>query len=161
MRVQSEKKHTIDLLFPFALFFVLAASSLIVVLLASRIYQKNIDLSQDNYESRTALSYVCEKVRQSDERGAVSLDTFDGQDALALRQTYNGQLYYTYIYEYDGYLRELFIGDGVSANAADGRPILAVHNFKITEISKRIFEISYTDKEGNKVSTAVAVKSEP
>lgn len=161
MRIRSNKKHTIDLLFPIALFFGLAASSLIVVLLASRIYQNNMELSQANYESRTALSYVNEKIRQSDEHGAVSLGIFDGQDALVIDQTYDGQQYYTYIYEYDGYLRELFIGDGVSANAADGREILEVRDFEIKEIDERIFELSYTDKNGNKVSTAAAVKSEP
>lgn len=161
MQMHSDKKHAIDLLFPIALFFVLAASSLIVVLFASGIYRKNMEASASGYESRTSLSYVAEKIRQNDERGGVSLGSFDGQEALVLSQNYDGKSYLTYIYEYDGYLRELFILADVPAKAADGQPILAVQDFQIREIEPSIFALSYTGKDGEKVSTVAAVKSNP
>ena len=79
MRSQRNKKHTIDLLFPIALFFVLAVSSLIVVLLASNVYRNTTRMEQSNYESRTALSYVVGKIHQNDEQGSVALGSFPGK----------------------------------------------------------------------------------
>lgn len=161
MQFHSNKKHVIDLLFPIALFFVLAASSLIVVLFASNIYKHTTQMAQYNYESRTSLSYVTGKIRQHDERGQISLGTFSGQEALVLDQNYDGQVYRTYIYEYDGYLRELFIRSGVSAHASDGQKIMAIEDFHIARTGDQIFELSYIDKNGKKVSTTATVKSEP
>ena len=125
MRERTERKHVIDFLFPLALFFVLTASSVALVVLASGTYSRQVQDSEDSFASRTALSYVTEKIHQADEYGAVYAGTFDGQDAIVIRQTYSEQTYVTYLYEYDGYLRELFIQDGVDAKASEGRKILA------------------------------------
>lgn len=115
MREQTERKHVIDFLFPLALFFVLTATSVALVVLASGTYSRQVQDSEDSFVSRTALSYVTEKIHQADEYGAVYAGTFDGQDAIVICQTYSEQTYMTYLYEYDGYLRELFIQDGVDA----------------------------------------------
>ena len=160
MRTRSETRHVIDLIFPIALFFVLAASSLAAVLLASNIYRHTVQAEQSNYESRTSLSYVVWKVRQNDEAGAVSLGTFDGQDSLVMKEAYDGQEYRTYIYEYEGYLRELMIGDGVEAEAASGRKILKVRDFRMEETEDGIFRFSYTGEDGAGISTIAAVRSE-
>ena len=125
MRERTERKHVIDFLFPLALFFVLTATSVALVVLASGTYSRQVQDSEDSFASRTALSYVMEKIHLADEYGAVYAGTFDGQDAIVIRQTYSEQTYVTYLYEYDGYLRELFIQDGVDAKASDGRKILA------------------------------------
>lgn len=161
MRSQRNKKHTIDLLFPIALFFVLAVSSLIVVLLASNVYRNTTRMEQSNYESRTALSYVVGKIHQNDEQGSVALGSFDGLDALVLSRNYDGQSYKTYIYEYEGSLRELFIREDVSAKASDGQAVMDVRDFRITSEKDRIFHLSCTDQDGQKISTTATVKSEP
>ena len=115
MKRRNEKKHVIDFLFPLAVFFVLAASSVAIVVLAS---------------GRTALAYVTEKMHQNDENGAIADGTFDGENALVIRQRYDEKDYVTYLYAYDGYLRELFIRDGTEAKASDGRKILATKDFR-------------------------------
>lgn len=133
MRERTERKHVIDFLFPLALFFVLTATSVALVVLASGTYSRQVQDSEDSFASRTALSYVMEKIHLADEYGAVYAGTFDGQDAIVIRQTYSEQTYVTYLYEYDGYLRELFIQDGVDAKASDGRRILASDCFSFDE----------------------------
>ena len=153
------RKHVIDLLFPIALFFVLAASSLAVVLLASQVYRDTVSVSQVNDESRTSLSYVAWKIRQNDESGAVSIGNFDGQDSLILEQNYQGASYRTYIYEYEGYLRELMIRSEVEAGAGDGRKILKVHGFHMEEQETGLFRFSYEGEDGTIISTTLAVRS--
>ena len=103
MRERTERKHVIDFLFPLALFFVLTATSVALVVLASGTYSRQVQDSEDSFASRTALSYVMEKIHLADEYGAVYAGTFDGQDAIVIRQTYSEQTYVTYLYEYDGY----------------------------------------------------------
>lgn len=155
----SGKKHMVDLLFPIALFLVLAASALFLVVLAANVYRNSVATEEDNYESRTCLSYVTEKIRQSDEDGGVEAGTFDGVPCLILRQTFGEQSYVTYLYSYEGQLCELFIQEGVSMQAGDGQKILEVHDFHVTETEKGIFRISCSDQNGKESVTYAAVKS--
>lgn len=107
MKRRNEKKHVIDFLFPLAVFFVLAASSVAIVVLASGFYSRQVKASSDSYSGRTALAYVTEKIHQNDENGAIADGTFDGENVLVIRQRYDEKDYVTYLYAYDGYLREL------------------------------------------------------
>ena len=161
MRERTERKHVIDFLFPLALFFVLTATSVALVVLASGTYSRQVQDSEDSFASRTALSYVTEKIHQADEYGAVCAGTFDGQDAIVIRQTYSEQTYATYLYEYDGYLRELFIQDGVDAKASDGRKILASDSFSFEETQDGLFHLYCTNKDGSISDTYVSIKSTP
>ena len=140
----TERKHVIDFLFPLALFFALAASSVALVILASGSYSRQVHTSEDSYASCTALSYVTEKLHQ---------------DAILIRQEYSGQSYVTYLYAYDGYLRELFIKEGVAASAGDGREILATDGFSFEESRDGLFHLSCTDSNGNLSDTYVSIKS--
>ena len=136
-----KRKHMIDLLFPIALFLVLAASSLFLVILAANVYRKSVAWEESNYGSRTCLSYVTEKIRQSDTDGGVETGTFDGIPCLILRQNFGDQAYATYLYSYEGQLCELFVQEGADVHAPDGQRILEVNNFNITEQEKGIFRI--------------------
>lgn len=154
-----KRKHMIDLLFPIALFLVLAASSLFLVILAANVYRKSVAWEESNYGSRTCLSYVTEKIRQSDKDGGVETGTFDGIPCLILRQNFGDQAYATYLYSYEGQLCELFVQEGADVHAPDGQRILEVNNFNITEQEKGIFKISCSDENGKESVTYAAVKS--
>lgn len=153
------KRHMVDLLFPIALFLVLAASSLFLVILAANVYKKSVAKEEGNYETRTCLSYVAEKIRQSDERGGVEAGTFDGLPCLILRQNFGEQSYVTYLYSYGGQLCELFVQEGISMGAQDGQKIMEVHDFAVTETEEGIFKISCSDGSGKESVTYAAVKS--
>lgn len=161
MKHMNERRHVIDFLFPLALFFVLTATSVALVVLASGIYSRQVADSEDSFSSHTALSYVTEKLHQSDEYGAIDAGTFDGQDAIIIHQTYADQPYTTYLYQYDGYLRELFIREDVSASASAGRKILSVKDFAFEESQNGLFHLSCTNEDGSISDTYVSVKSAP
>ena len=48
MKRRSEKKHVIDFLFPLAVFFVLAASSVALVVRASGLYSRQVKEASDS-----------------------------------------------------------------------------------------------------------------
>lgn len=160
MQLQNRKRHMIDLLFPIALFFIFTLSALMVVLLAARIYQSSVENSSRNDTARTALSYISEKMHQNDMDGSVSLGTFDGCDALILKQDYNGDSYTTYIYAHDNALKELFIKDGANADASNGKKILDIESFFMTQVNENLFHFDCIDQNGHSASIVVGLENE-
>lgn len=160
MKFRTEKKHVIDILFPISLFFVFAASSLAVILLSANIYSRTVQDSVSSFETRTVLSYLTEKIHQNDENGAVSLGSLNGIDALVMEQSYEQQTYATYLYEYEGTLRELFVQKGAAVSPAAGKEIMPIADFHIAPLAAGLFEFSCTTPEGDTAQTIVSVKSE-
>ncbi len=159
MRFRTKQKHIIDFLFPVSLFFVFALSAITVILLAARIYQSTTENSAFHYTSRTALSYISEKIHQNDEAGAVSIGELDGCDALTLRQAHGEDVYDTYIYVYGQELKELFVREGVKATASAGKTILNVRDFSMEQLDDTLFRFRCVDENGNESSSIVSIKT--
>ncbi len=161
MRFQTQNRHVIDFLFPVALFFVFASSSLVVLILAADIYASTTNQFQVNDKSRTALSYISEKIRQNDTDGALSVETIEGTDCLALSMDYSGTLCTTYIYVYEGMLKELFIQDGVSFSLQSGKDIMEITSLTIEPLDAQLYQFTMVDEAGTKSSIIAAERSAP
>ena len=103
------KRHITDVLFTLTLFAVFAAASLIVVFIGAEVYSSTIARADTSFEINSTLSFVTTKIRQHDSAGAVRLDHVLGTPALVLTQAIGEAYFETWIYHYDGVLRELFI----------------------------------------------------
>ena len=159
MRFSHQQKHMIDMVFPIALFFVFALSALTVIVMATNVYQKTTSESALNYTAQTSLSYIREKISQADTDGGVTLTTLDGQDAMRLSTTENGNTYYTYIYAMDGELMELFVSaDSATPSASAGRSILSVEAFDMEALGDNLYAFTCTS-EDKTASTVIAVRS--
>ena len=156
--MKKTQQHTIDVLFPISLFVIFAATALVILLLSANIYQGVVSDSEHTFERSTSLSYLCEKIRQQDE-GQISLTTFDGNDALAISQTFGEQTYTTYIYEINGELKEIFLQDGVSASAQNGTTILAIGDLQMEQLTDQLFRFTCTSKDGQSDSVLISVQS--
>lgn len=115
MNNRNQEKHFIvDILFVLALFGVFAVSALALVTIGADVYQHTVEDMSVNYESRTAVSYILEKVRQNDTADSISLTTLEDTPALCMLSRIEDETYCTYLYFYDGHLKELFIREGTS-----------------------------------------------
>lgn len=161
MRFRTQRNHMIDFLFPVALFFVFAVSALTVILLATNIYRSTTKNSSLNYTANTCLSYITEKIHQSDENGNVSIGTFDGLDALVIEQEFNDETYFTYIYASQNELKELFVKEGVQVTASSGKTILPIQSFTMEQAAKQAFSFTCIDEDGQKASSVVSMHSSP
>ncbi|KMZ54496.1 DUF4860 domain-containing protein [Dorea sp. D27] len=161
MKFQTRQKHMIDLVFPIALFFVFAASSLAVLLLAANLYSSTTGQIQANDQNRTCLSYISEKIRQNDSGGAVSIRDIEGTECLSLRGNYNGVACTTYIYEYDGFLKELFLNDGVDILLKNGKTIMEINSLDMDKAGTGLFEFTSTDRNGDEDSLIISERSVP
>ena len=78
----------------------------------------------------TALQYVAAKARQGDREGGVAVGSLTERDALVLAETIDGSCYETWIYCYDGYLRELFTEQGTDLAPEGGEKVLRAEDFR-------------------------------
>lgn len=159
MRNSLRRNHMIDLLFPVALFFVFTVSAIVVILLATRIYQSTTDTSFRSDTAPTALTYISERVHQNDTLGGITLGTFDGCEALILTHSEEQSGYTTYIYVHEGRLKELFIKNGVSTTASVGRTIMTVNDFLMEEIDTGLYRFSCLNGHGQRISVLVGTYS--
>lgn len=153
----NKKKHSIDFLFPLALLFVFAVSAIVVLLFAADIYEETVSDSSRNSSARTSTAYVTEKIHNSED-GSVSIGKLDGCDAIIIRQTVDDEDYLTYIYAYDGSLRELLVRSDFTASCDLGSRILNVNEFSIEKINDKLIKISCTDTSGKQAQTLVGIK---
>ena len=158
MKNEDSKQRRIEFVFPIMIFFVFTLSALIVILFAAQIYQKTVADAAMNYNANTSVAYVREKIHQHD-NGGIAVASFDGCDAIVLRDDINGETYATYIYAYDGQLKELFIKDDArdNFNSSSGQRILDVRNFSVALLADNLLSFSCEDNEGHKASACVGV----
>ena len=160
---KNENRHVIDTIFVLALFAIFAVCALMLVSIGAGVYQKTVDDMNSNYNSRTTYSYIAEKLRQSDISGSVSIGQLDDLSALVLSEEIEGNIYSTYLYAYDGYLRELFVSpDFIISDQAKnaGQKLLQIKDFSIQQISSGLYKFSMTTNDNQKLELFVSPKSE-
>ena len=150
------KKHRIDALFPILLFGVLTVFALLVIVLAAKIYKNTADNSYRNHQSRIALSYVSEKIHQQ-EGAPVSITNFGETSALKITQKHQDTLYHTYIYSYDGAIRELFIKENTDVSLTDGKEILKVSDFSMKQVEENLLYFLCTDTQNHQADSYVRI----
>ena len=62
---QKQDKHIVDVLFVIGLFCIFALSSFFLISIGANIYRKTVAHMDENFNTRTSLSYVVEKIRQA------------------------------------------------------------------------------------------------
>lgn len=163
MKIRRDTRHTIDFIFPLAVLFVFAVSAFAVLVLSAHVYASQTAASESAYASQTPLSYVREKIRQNDTENSISVGELDGVNCLVLTaagEAQDAQIgYTTYIYAYEGMLKELTVRDGVSAEASAGRDILAVTAFTAEETADGLFRISCQSNDGEEQSMVLSERS--
>lgn len=105
----------------FALF---AVCVLLVLLTGARIYRNLVDRGRESYEARTAAQYITTRVRQAE---SVTVENFEGCEALVLSQQIDGETYLTRVYCLDGTLWELFCAEDMALSPEDGESLLPVN----------------------------------
>ena len=142
----------IDTVFIVSLFVMFAITAILLILIGERQYRFTADSMNRNYEIRTASSYLTEKVHQSDTITGVSVVDFSVGSALALTDRQNNQTYITYIYYYDGVLKELFVKEDAAFTPSAGQTIVQLHGFIPEVVHTGLIRITFTDTQNKEHS---------
>jgi hypothetical protein len=146
---RTHSNHTkIDTVFIACLFVLFALTASFLVLLEASQYRTTVDSMNRNYEVRTVSSYLAQKVHQHDTAAGVAVTDLDGVCALALSEDMQDARYTTYIYYYDGALRELLVGTDASYALGAGQSIVTLCAFSVEEVREGLLYVTFTDSEG-------------
>ena len=156
---QKQENHIIDLLFVIALFCIFALSAIFLISIGSDIYGKTVSYMESNFNSRTSFAYITEKIRQSDAQDAISVGELEGEPALLIHQIQNETSYITYIYEHDGFLKELMTRADTPLGPSAGQNIIEITDFRLTQVSERLFSFQITAAGAESCTLYVSTKT--
>lgn len=155
-------RHHIDGVYVLLLFAIFAGCVLLVLLFGASSYEKLVERDQNSFEQRTGAAYVAAKIRHNDMSGMVQVGSFsdrndiqaDEIDTLYLQYVDEDgkpvEGYYTKIYYYDGYLREVLCEEGVTLKPENGSGIMEATDFSCSlEDGVMVFDITYKDQKSS------------
>lgn len=140
--MQRHKKHSIDTAFALVLFAVFAVCAMLLVLLGAGIYGR-IGEKMNKMDAPVILSYVTEKLRSCEFTPVIEAD-----QKLLLKETIEEGDYITWIYEEDGYLKEMLLPEGKSPIQNAGNKIAPIEAFGVEMASDKLLRITVTDDFG-------------
>lgn len=153
--LMKKKQHSTDVLFMFILFAMFAILSVLIIYIGQGVYDRISENKESNSQTRTTISYVMNKVRETGINGNVEIVINNGIDMLALKDDTSDVKGVTYIYEYAGKLMEMKLLEGDKQKPEFGDVLLEVDDitFRIDEQSE-LLTVTVTDKNRKKTSVS-------
>ncbi|MCR4842705.1 MAG: DUF4860 domain-containing protein [Eubacterium sp.] len=146
---ERKNTHKVDMLFALTLFFLFALSMGALVALSASAYRSSVETSTNNFNDRTLCLYITEKVREYDSTGAFSIRDFGSGQALVMSETVGDEEYSTYIYLWQGAVRELTIKSSDELSPRAGQEILKASSFEVASVGDDLLEFSVAGEEGS------------
>ena len=129
------------------LYLLIVILSVMIISLGKNIYDNINEDRNTNYELRVTLSYIANKIRQSDKMGAVEIKEFNGVNAVVINEVYDEENYQTWIYFYDGAIYEMFTDEVTTFDLADGMKVVEADLFNIEELNNSLYKFTAVSKE--------------
>lgn len=148
LKLDNQRANKIDSIFVIALFTVFAITAFLLIFIGAKQYQHTANSMDKNYESRTISSYLTEKIRQNDIAESIYLCDLEGEPALALETKENGTKYITYIYYYNGAIREIMVSETSVFSLSSGQEIVKTGGFSAQMDSAHLLKITITTTDG-------------
>lgn len=148
--MRQQKKYIVDFLFVLALFCGFTLSAFAVVSIGVQVYRHIVQDMNENYDTRTAIAYVTEKLRRADEgtgdgKKALELRELEGNQVIAIASEKNQEEFCNIIYYDQGFLWELFVRKeaDIGGNYLEaGEKILPLQDFSIEQCRDNLYRVS-------------------
>ena len=154
----NDNKHVVDTLFVFLLFTIFTICAVFLIAFGANIYKRTITNFDEHYNLTTSVAYIQEKFRQCDEADSCVVVPFGESDALRITSYNNDIEYYTYIYEYDGCLKELYTKSDNQLSPKAGQNLLEINRLFIDNSQSGIFNITIIDSYLRSVTVTCSSK---
>ncbi len=140
------KLHSIDSLFVLLLFALFIMTAMFITVSGAAAYRNASEQMEERFNKQTCISYITAKIRANNEADKITVGELEGISALCINDNIDGLNYVTYIYQYEGTVRELFCGADISLHPSAG---IALTKAKALSFEKKggLFEIKLTDAE--------------
>lgn len=128
------------------------------MILGANQYIAITDEMASHVEVRTPTAYISNKVRQNDSYGGIQVLKVEGKDILVLSEAVGETIYETWIYEYEGTLRELYIEQGQEAELGWGMEIIEIQGLTITSENNHLL-IHIVTKKGDEQNIILGLRA--
>ena len=146
---------------------VFGATLLLSLATGASVYRRVADRVEQSAAQRVGLSYITAKIHSYDEAGAVGAGQIvSGQpgggeaEAVILFQYIDGTDYQTFLYVYDGWLRELFCEAAWPMGPEAGLPITEAQSLEVAEPAEGLLRLTYTGADGTVDTADIYLRSE-
>jgi hypothetical protein len=133
--------------------------ALVLVSIGAGAYDKVLTNVENNSELRLPLTFISNKLHQSDEFNSVVLIDKEGTTALVLKSKDKASKYENWIFVYDGNLCELLIKSGDAFKWEDGIVVMPVEKFKMQLESKDLIKIESFNSKGESLELKINLRS--
>lgn len=148
---KSNLVHSIDALFVLFLFALFVTMALLVTSYCAIAYKNSAEQMEERFNTQTCINYVTAKIRANNEQDKISVTDLKGISALCISDNFNGEGYSTYIYQYDGMIRELFANDKADIDPSAGFPLTEASSLSFS-LEDGLYRCELTDFD-NKTTT--------
>ncbi len=145
---ENKSKGIFDSVIITALFCVYVVSVIFVLMSGIRVYRSAAAAMKERYEKRTLISYLSVKIKHYDVSDSLKIGHAGDEEALVLTEKYDSEIFKTYIYCYEGSVRELFIRESASVEAGAGEIITAAENLEFEMITPSLIKVTCTGGYG-------------
>ena len=153
-------RDTTEIMFVITLFFLYTICTMLLSMMVADTYRKGADRSERNYNMRTSVLYLTEKVRQTDAAEGISVRQTSQGDALVLGMSAEGERYETWIYVEDGYLCEVLLSKGADIAPGIGQKIMPLSSLNLQLGQEGLLQICVTDQTGETYTGKVLREAE-
>jgi hypothetical protein len=150
-----KRKQIVNVMFTLLLLGVFALSAIFVAVLGAQVYRSSAEKMQANFDTRTSLVYISEKIRQSTGTNFEVRD-IGGQSALVVTEEYDdGHAYETWIYVYNGKLHEATISAGDEIQPDVGQAIMDMESMDF-DVDGSLVRITSVNDAGDEESITLS-----
>ncbi len=158
--MRKQKEHVIDIVFSLSLLCVFAVCGLLVIFIGVSVYESTATNMEEAFSDRTAMSYVAKQVRQNDRIDGVDIGQVEGVTALVLKEEVGEEIFCTYIYYYDGYLREIYAKESFEPALSAGQALIEIDGFQAIMNEDGTLTISISEEDEGVANLTLALQSD-
>ena len=141
------------MMFTILLLGIFALTAVFIAVMGAKVYANSADKMHANFDTRTSLVYLSEKIR-TNPGGDYSVRDLGGSTALILPEDINGTVYESWVFVENGRLCEITIIQGDTFLSGAAQQIMDLESFEATLRDGGI-EITVTTVAGNRDSTFI------
>ncbi len=143
----SKYSHMVHVVVILIMFLTFTLSTVYVTIYCVDVYKKITEKSQENYDLRTGLLYISNKIKSVDN---VYINEIKNIDMIIIPETIDGVSYETRIYCYNGKLMEIFTEKDNDVPLSSGMYITDMNSMTIEEEDGLITVIANYENIGDK-----------
>ncbi len=144
------KRYSLEMIVVVVLFAVYALCAVFLCVIGADVYRGTADSMSTNYDDRTSVLYVAEKIRQNDSSDSIRVDEAYGSDAIVLTENISGSGYQTWVFVKDGILYEGLFAPDASVDVEICQRIMPMQEMVVSRDpgKTQLLNISFTTVDG-------------